>query len=71
VQLPEAAGLRSGVEAVRFAEDARAMFEASSEPRQLEIVDSGRHSSELVISAGDEVVEHTRQLIVAFIEEHA
>jgi hypothetical protein len=56
---------------VRFAEDARAMFEASPEPRQLEIVDSGRHSSELVVSDAPGVVERTRQLIVAFIEEHA
>jgi pimeloyl-ACP methyl ester carboxylesterase len=71
VQLPGTAPLRGGVESVRFAEDASAMFGASSEPRQLEIVDSNRHSSELVMSAAPDVVEHTRQLIVAFIEEHA
>jgi pimeloyl-ACP methyl ester carboxylesterase len=73
VQSPAFAPLRPGVESVRFAEDARAMFEASPEPRQLEIVDSGAHSSELVIRAhgDDDVVQHTRQLIVAFIEEHA
>jgi pimeloyl-ACP methyl ester carboxylesterase len=69
VQFPDEALLR--VESVRFADDARAMFEASPEPRQLEIVDSGAHSSELVTVAGQEVVEHTRELIVAFIEEHA
>jgi hypothetical protein len=56
---------------VRFAEEARSMFEASREPRQLEIVDSGNHSSQLVTTAGDEVVDYTRALIVAFIEEHA
>jgi predicted alpha/beta-hydrolase family hydrolase len=71
VQLPGTAPLKPGVESVRFAEDARAMFEASPEPRQLEIVDSDRHSSELVIDAHPDVVGHTRQLIVAFIEEHA
>jgi len=77
VQLPGMAPLRPGVESVRFAEDARAMFEASSEPRQLEIIDSDAHSSELVVRApgdahgDDDVVEHTRLLIVAFIEEHA
>ena len=73
VQLPGEAPLRPGVVSVRFAEDARAMFEASPEPRQIEIVDSGAHSSELVIDAlfDREVVEHTRALIVAFIEEHA
>ncbi len=71
VQGPFTAPLNPGVQAVRFADDARAMFEASPEPRQLEIVDSGKHSSELVISASPDVVEHTRQLIVAFIEEHA
>jgi alpha-beta hydrolase superfamily lysophospholipase len=69
VQSPGEAPLRPGVERVRFAEDARAMFDASPAPRQLEIVDSGAHSSELVIR-GD-VVVHTRALIVAFIEEHA
>ena len=69
VQLPTEADLR--VESVIFAEDARVMFEASPEPRQLEIVESGHHSSELVIWAGRDVVEHTRQLIVAFIEEHS
>ena len=69
VQLPGTAPLKPGVESVRFAEDARAMFEASPEPRQLEIVDSDAHSSELVIDAHPDVVEHTRELIVAFIEE--
>jgi len=72
VQLPGQAPLKSGVESVRFADDARAMFEASPKPRQLEIVDSGLHSSGLVINPADpDVIEHTRQLIVAFIEEHA
>jgi hypothetical protein len=71
VQLPGTAPLKPGVESVRFAEDAGAMFEASPEPRQLEIVDSDVHSSGLVIRARPDVVEHTRQLIVAFIEEHA
>jgi alpha-beta hydrolase superfamily lysophospholipase len=65
------APLKPGVESVRFAEDASAMFEASPEPRQLEIVDSRSHSSELVIGADPDVVEHTRQLIVAFIEGYA
>jgi hypothetical protein len=67
VQLPPEAR----VESVRFADDARAMFEASPEPRQLEIVDSNLHSSSLVTGAPPDVLEHTRQLIVAFIEEHA
>jgi alpha-beta hydrolase superfamily lysophospholipase len=71
VQLPGQAPLKPGVESVRFAEDARVMFEASPEPRQLEIVDSDRHSSDLVIGADPDVVEHTRQLIVEFIEEYA
>jgi pimeloyl-ACP methyl ester carboxylesterase len=73
VQTPAFAPLREGVYRVYFAEDARAMFEASPEPRQLEIVDSGVHSSELVGARPQEadVITHTRQLIVAFIEEHA
>jgi hypothetical protein len=65
------APLRPGVESVRFADDARAMFKASPEPRQLEIVDSGLHSSELVIDVGDDVAGTTRKLIVTFIQEHA
>jgi pimeloyl-ACP methyl ester carboxylesterase len=71
VQLPGSSPLKPGVESVRFADDAREMFEASPEPRQLAIVDSHLHSSKLVISAHPDVIEHTRQLIVAFIEEHA
>ena len=72
VQLPGTAPLRSGVESVRFADDARAMFEASAAPRQLEIVDSGAHSSELVnVLLAADVLEHTRELLVAFIEEYA
>ncbi len=71
IQTPAFAPMRPGVERVRFADDAQAMFEASAEPRQLEIVDSGRHSSDLVTIAEPDVVEHTRALIVAFIEEHA
>ena len=71
VQQPGSAPIKPGVESVRFADDARAMFEAASEPKQLEIVDSDRHSSQLVINADPDVIEHTRELIVAFIEEHA
>jgi hypothetical protein len=73
VQTSAFAPLREGVARVYFAEDARAMFEASPEPRQLEIVDSGAHSSELVGARPNaaDVITHTRQLIVAFIEEHA
>jgi hypothetical protein len=51
------------------------------DPRQLEIVDSDRHSSDLLFDASPSsttapaeshraVVEHTRELIIAFIEEH-
>jgi pimeloyl-ACP methyl ester carboxylesterase len=65
------ADLAPGVGTVRFADEARSMYQASREPRQLEIVDSSSHSSVLVTSAGPDVVEHTRELIVAFIEEHA
>jgi predicted alpha/beta-hydrolase family hydrolase len=71
VQLPSETPLRPGVESVRFADDARAMFEASPEPKQIEIVDSYLHSSSLVIGTRPDEVDHTRQLIVAFIEEHA
>lgn len=70
-QVAATAELKPGVESVRLADDARAMFEASGEPKQLEIVDSDSHSSALVVSADPDVIEHTRELIVAFIEEHA
>ena len=65
------ADLAPGVGTVRFADEARSMFEAARQPKQLEIVDSSSHSSDLVTSAGKDVIEHTRALIVAFIEEHA
>lgn len=71
VQLPGTAPLKPDIESVRFAEDAQSMFQAAAEPKQLEIVDSAHHSSGLVTIADRGVVEHTRELIVAFIEEHA
>ena len=71
VQTPAFAPFRPGVERVVFADDAQSMFDAASEPKQVEIVDSGRHSSDLVTIADPRIVEQTRQLIVVFIEEHA
>jgi pimeloyl-ACP methyl ester carboxylesterase len=71
VQLPGEAPIKPGIESVRFADDAQAMFDAAPEPRQIELVDSGHHSSELVTIADRQIVEQTRQIIVAFMEEHA
>ncbi len=69
VQTPEEALIR--VQSVRFADDARAMFDVAREPKQLELIESGAHSSELVTSAGEAAVRQTRDLIIEFIETHA
>ena len=71
VQTSAFAPFRPGVERVFFADDAQSMFDAAPEPKQIEIVESGRHSSELVTVADRQTVEQTRQIIVTFIEEHS
>jgi len=68
VQLPGTAPLRFGVSSVAFASDAERMFEAAEEPKELELVDSRVHSSGLVTTATDEIVEETRALIYRFLE---
>ncbi len=70
-QGPGTAPLRPGVEIVRFADDAESMFEAAPEPKQIELVNSAQHSSALVAIADPQVVEQTRKIIMAFIDEHS
>jgi hypothetical protein len=48
IQLPGTAPLRAGIKSVRFAADARRMFEAAEEPKELVLVASSHHSSDLV-----------------------
>jgi pimeloyl-ACP methyl ester carboxylesterase len=67
VQEPGEAPLRPGIESVRFAEDARRMFAAAEEPKQLALVDSAFHSSELVTTAPEDTVTETRVLILRFL----
>jgi pimeloyl-ACP methyl ester carboxylesterase len=71
VQLPGSAPLRPGIESVRFAEDARRMFAAAEEAKQLALVDSSLHSSELVTTAPDHIVKETRALIFRFLEANS
>jgi pimeloyl-ACP methyl ester carboxylesterase len=71
VQLPGSAPLRPGIESVRFAEDARRMFAAAEQPKQLALVDSSFHSSELVTTAPDHIVKETRALIFRFLEANS
>jgi pimeloyl-ACP methyl ester carboxylesterase len=60
-----------GGEVIRFAEEAERMFEAAAEPKDLLIVDSHSHSSELVTVAEDGVVAQTRKAILRFLSENA
>lgn len=60
-----------GGEFIRFAEEAERMFEAAAEPKDLLIVDSPFHSSELVTVAEDGVVDQTRKAILRFLSENA
>jgi pimeloyl-ACP methyl ester carboxylesterase len=71
VQLPGSAPLRPGIESVRFAEDARRMFAAAEQPKQLALVDSSFHSSGLVTTAPDDIVKETRALIFRFLEANS
>jgi pimeloyl-ACP methyl ester carboxylesterase len=71
VQLPGDVSMKPGIEKVVFCDDAQQMFDASAEPRQIVLVDSDRHSSELVTTADPHIVEQTRRIVLAFMEEHA
>ena len=71
VQLPGSAPLRPGIESVQFAEDARRMFAAAEQPKQLALVDSSFHSSELVTHAPDDIVKETRAQIFRFLEANS
>jgi pimeloyl-ACP methyl ester carboxylesterase len=70
-QLPGSAPLRPGIESVRFAEDARRMFAAAEQPKQLALADSSFHSSYLVTTAPDHVVKETSALIFRFLEANS
>jgi alpha/beta superfamily hydrolase len=59
-----------GGELIRFAEEAERMFEAAAEPKDLLIVDSHSHSSELVTVAEDGIVDQTRKAILRFLSEN-
>jgi pimeloyl-ACP methyl ester carboxylesterase len=71
VQTPGEAPLRPGIEVVRFADDAQRMFDAAADPKQLALVDSGSHSSDLITTAEDEIVTETRALIFRFLEANS
>jgi pimeloyl-ACP methyl ester carboxylesterase len=71
VQLPGTAPLRPGVKSVRFAADARRMFDAAEEPKELALVDSSFHSSELVTTASADIVRQTRGALFRFLSENS
>jgi pimeloyl-ACP methyl ester carboxylesterase len=71
VQLPGSAPLQPGVKSVRFAADARRMFDAAREPKELLLVDSSHHSSELVTVAEADIVRQTRSAVFRFLSENS
>jgi pimeloyl-ACP methyl ester carboxylesterase len=71
IQLPGSAPLKAGIDSVVFADDARAMFEAASEPKHLELIEARHHSSELVTTTEREIVAATRNVIVEFLETYS
>ena len=71
VQLPGSAPLRPGVKSVQFAADARRMFDAAEEPKELALVDSSFHSSALVTTAPADIVRQTRAAVFRFLSEHS
>ncbi len=71
IQLPGTAPLRPGVTSVRFAADARRMFDAGEEPKELALFDSSFHSSELVTTAPADIVRQTRGAVFRFLSENS
>ena len=71
VQLPGTAPLRPGVTSVRFAADARRMFGAAEEPKELALFDSSFHSSELVTTAPGDIVRQTRDAVFRFLSKNS
>ncbi len=64
--------LRPGVKRVSFAADARRMFAAAEEPKELVLVDSSSHSSELVTGPTVfDFVKQTRAVVFQFLSEHS
>ena len=70
VQLPGGAPLQPGVKSVRFAADARRMFAAAREPKELALIDSPSHSSELVTTAWPAEVRQARRAVFRFLSEN-
>jgi pimeloyl-ACP methyl ester carboxylesterase len=56
---------------VRFADEAHSMADAAAGEVEILIVDSVKHSSELVTTAEPPVVVETREAILQFLAEHA
>jgi pimeloyl-ACP methyl ester carboxylesterase len=71
VQLPGTAPLRPGVKSVRFASDARRMFDAAKEPKELALVDSSFHSSDLLTYAPADIRRQTRDVVFRFLSENS
>jgi pimeloyl-ACP methyl ester carboxylesterase len=71
VQLPGTAPLRPGVTSVRFAADARRMFDAAEEPKELALVDSSFHSSDLLTYAPADIRRQTRDVVFRFLSENS
>jgi pimeloyl-ACP methyl ester carboxylesterase len=61
----------AGGEVVKFADEATSMHEVAAEPKDLFIVDSVYHSSELVTVAEDSVVQETREAVLDFLASNA
>jgi pimeloyl-ACP methyl ester carboxylesterase len=70
VQLPASAPFRPGVTSVRFAADARRMFDGAEEPKELALVDSSFHSSDLLTYAPADVRRQTTEVVLRFLSEN-
>jgi pimeloyl-ACP methyl ester carboxylesterase len=71
VQLPGTAPLRPGVKSVRFAADARRMFAAAKEPKELVLLDSSFHSSDLLTFAPADIRKQTSDAVFRFLSENS
>jgi hypothetical protein len=70
--------LRRGVKSVRFALEARRMFDAADEPKELVLIDSSFHSSELLTTPPARIpkqfrgaVYQSRAAVLRFLSENS
>ncbi len=71
VQPHEPGLFRPGVKSVRFAVEARRMFDAAEEPKELVLIDSSFHGSDLLTFAPADIRRQTSDAVFRFLSENS